>query len=47
MNIEFIKKKLYDLWFLGYRECPYSGTVSIQLLSPTSQMNILDQNMKI
>ena len=25
---------LKDLWFLIYRECPYSGTVRIQLLSP-------------
>ena len=22
-----------DLWFLRYRECPYSGTVRIRLLS--------------
>ena len=23
-----------DLWFLRYRECPYSGTVCIRLISP-------------
>ena len=26
---------LYDLCFLRYRECPYSGTVRIRLLSLT------------
>ena len=26
MNILFIKHFVYDLWFLGYRECPYSVT---------------------
>ena len=36
MNIVFIKHFfLYDIWFLRYIECPYSGTVRIQLLSPT------------
>ena len=25
---------VYDLWYLRYREYPYSGTISIQLLSP-------------
>ena len=36
MNIVFIKHFfLYDLWFLRYLECPYSGTVRILLLSPT------------
>ena len=30
-----LKKIVYDLWFLRYRECPYSGTVRIRLLSPT------------
>ena len=34
MNILFIKKIVYDLWFLRYRECPYSSTVRIRLLSP-------------
>ena len=35
MNILLIKHFLYDVWFLRYRECPYSGTVRIRLLSPT------------
>ena len=34
MNIVFITFFFLDLWYLGYRECPYSGTVRIQLLSP-------------
>ena len=34
MNILFIKHFLYDLWFMKYRECSYSGTVRIRLLFP-------------
>ena len=40
MNILFIKHYLnifvYNLWFLRYRECPYSGTARIRLFSLTS-----------
>ena len=39
MNIVFIKHLLYillyDLWFLIYRDCQYSGTVRIRLFSTT------------
>ena len=34
MNMVFIKYFVYDLWFLRYRESPYSGTVRIRLISP-------------
>ena len=39
MNILFIKHFLYDLWFLRYRECPYSGTFRISLLSLIQFLN--------
>ena len=34
MNILLNTIFLWDLWFLRYRECPYSDTVRIRLLSP-------------
>ena len=35
MNMLFIKHFVEDLWFLRYRECTYSGTICIRLLSPS------------
>ena len=34
MNILFIKHFFVGFMDSGYRECPYSGTVRIRLLSP-------------
>ena len=36
MKMLFIKHFFVDVWFLRYREYPYSGTVRIRLLSPNS-----------
>ena len=44
MNILFINFFL-NLWFLRYRECPYSGTVRIRLLYTTSSSTII-RNVK-
>ena len=38
MNILFIKHFFVGIWFMRYRECPYSGTVRNRLLSPTHIM---------
>ena len=34
MNMLFINNFVYNLWFLRYREYPYSDTVRNRLLSP-------------
>ena len=41
MNILFINFLVEDLWFLRYREFPYSGTVRIRLLSHIKYINIV------
>ena len=33
MKFLFIKHFFVDVWFLRYRECPYSGNIRIWLLS--------------